>query len=222
VKFRRKSADADPAAEAEAVEADAATGVEAAAVDQGPAAGPYDADDLPEDDDTPRMDLGSLLIAPADGVEVRLQVEEETERVQAVVVAGQDGAVELRAFAAPRNGDLWTEVRPRIAADFAQRGGTADEREGRFGTELVCRLTVRTPDGSTGTQPSRIIGVNGPRWMLRATLLGRPAVEPETADAWEDLIGRIVVRRGSHPMPAGAELALTLPRDGRFVERPTS
>ena len=222
MKFRRKSAEADPAADAEVLEADAAADVEAAAVEQGPTSGPYDVDDLPEGDDTPRMDLGSLLIAPAEDVEVRLQVEEETERVQAVVVAGQDGAVELRAFAAPRNGDLWTEVRPKIAADFAQRGGTADEREGRFGTELVCRITVRTPDGSTGTQPSRIIGVNGPRWMLRATLLGRPAVEPETAGAWEDLIGQVAVRRGSHPMPAGAELALTLPRDGRFIDRPTS
>jgi Protein of unknown function (DUF3710) len=217
VKFRRKAEEAE-----EAVEAEAPDEPEQNAAEPGPATGPYDLDDLPEGDETARMDLGSLLIAPAEGVEIRLQVEEDTERVQAVLIAGQDGALELRAFAAPRNGDLWTEVRPRIAADFAQRGGTADEREGRFGTELVCRLTVRTPDGSTGTQPSRIIGVNGPRWMLRATLLGRPALEPDTAEAWEDIIEQVVVRRGSHPMPVGAELALTLPRDSQFIERPTS
>ena len=43
-------------------------------------------------------------------------------------------------FAAPRHGDLWSEVRPQIAAEVASRGGTATEREGRFGTELVCQV----------------------------------------------------------------------------------
>ena len=32
-----------------------------------------------------------------------------------------------------------------------------------------------------GLQPSRVIGINGSRWLLRATLLGRPAVEPGPA-----------------------------------------
>ena len=81
--------------------------------------------------------------------------------------------MELRAFSAPRNGDLWTDVRPQLAADMARRGGTATEREGRFGTELVCQLSVQTNDGKTAQQPSRIVGINGPRWMLRATFLGR-------------------------------------------------
>lgn len=212
MKFRRKSTETEP---------DAGPEVDEVAPEPGPTSGPYDIDDLP-DDDVARMDLGSMLIAPAEGSEIRLQVDEETEAVQAVLLAGAEGALELRAFAAPRNGDLWSEIRPRLAADFAQRGGTADEREGPFGTEVVGRLTVRNPDGTTGTQPSRIIGVNGPRWMLRATLLGRPAVEPETAQAWEDAIARVAVRRGSEPMPAGAELPLTLPREGTLIEQPNT
>ena len=213
MKFRRKSAATEPDAGPEVDEVETP--------EPGPTSGPYDSDDAPEDG-VARMDLGSMLIAPFEGTEVRLQVDEATDAVQAVLLAGNDGALELRAFAAPRNGDLWSEIRPRLAADFAQRGGTADEREGRFGTEVVGRLTVRNPDGSTGTQPSRIIGVNGPRWMLRATLLGRPALEPESAGAWEDAIAQVVVHRGSQPMPAGGELPLTLPRDGSVVERPTS
>ncbi len=36
------------------------------------------------------------------------------------MLAGPDGALELRAFAAPRNGDLWSEVRPQIAGDVAR------------------------------------------------------------------------------------------------------
>jgi Protein of unknown function (DUF3710) len=209
VKFRRKSTEAEPAGEP-AVEP--AAEVEEAVA--GPTTGPFDVDDLSEDDAQARMDLGALLIPPAEGVELRVQVDEKTEQIQSVLLAGEEGAIEIRAFAAPRNGDLWGEVRPRLAADFAQRGGTASEEEGRFGPEVRGRLTVKTPDGRTGTQVSRIIGVNGPRWMLRATLLGKPAVEPEAAGPWEDLIAAIAVRRGTQAMPPGAELPVTLPSRG--------
>jgi hypothetical protein len=75
--------------------------------DDGAVAGPYDADDLPEDG-AERVDLGSLLIVPEPGRELRLQVDEASGTVQSVVLAGSDGALELRAFAAPRNGDLWS------------------------------------------------------------------------------------------------------------------
>jgi len=213
VKFRRKSADVDPEAAAE-------SGVPAQ--DAPVAPGPFDIDDLPADDDVQRVDLGAMLIAPAEGLELRLQVDEDEEAVQAVVLAGPDGAVELRAFAAPRGGDLWGEIRPRLAADYAQRGGTATEREGRFGTELVCQLTVRTQDGRTGTQASRVIGVNGARWMLRATLLGKPAQDPAAAGLWEDAIEKIVVRRGAQAMPVGAVLPLIMPPPDQLVRRPTA
>jgi hypothetical protein len=78
---------------------------------------------------------------------------------------------------------------------------------------------VKTADGRTGTQPSRVIGVNGERWMLRATLLGRPAAEIDSAGTWEDVIERVVVRRGVQAMPVGAELPLTLPPEDQLVER---
>src|ERR1700710_1525620 len=132
-----------------------------------PASGPWDADDLP-DDGLERIDLGALLVPPTEGTEVRLQVDEQTGQVQSVMLAGEDGALELMAFAAPRNGDLWSEVRPQIAADVAQHGGTATERPGRWGVELVCQMQVVLPDGNQAVQPSRIIGVNGGRWLLRA------------------------------------------------------
>lgn len=212
MKFRRKSSDTPDEVVTDA--ADPAT-------EPGAAAGPHDADAIPGEGAEGRIDLGSLLIVPREGMEVRLQVDEETEAVQAVLLATEEGALELRAFAAPRNGDLWGEVRPAIAADFAQRGGTASEREGRFGTELACALTVQLPDGQTGTQPSRIIGVNGARWMLRATLLGRPAFEEAVAGPWEDVIADVVVRRGTQAMPVGAELPLRLPPRDQLVERPS-
>ena len=214
MKFRRKSksepATAEPGESAEPTD----EAVNEAVTEAGEAQGPFDIDDLP-DDGVQRVDLGSLLIAPEEGRELRLQVDESTQAVQAVLLAGSDGALELRAFAAPRHGDLWTEVRPQLAADLARRGGTATEREGRFGTELVCELSVQTSDGRPASQASRIVGINGPRWMLRGTFLGRPATEPDSAAAWEDTLTKVVIRRGDHAMPAGDPLPVVLPDSAR-------
>ncbi|GAA4365888.1 DUF3710 domain-containing protein [Nocardioides caricicola] len=209
MKFRRKAADP--------VESDAQSSAETAADDEtqteSRAGGPYDISEVPADD-VPRLDIGSLLIPGAEGFELRLQIDEQTEEVRSALLTKEDGAIELRAFAAARNGDLWSEVRPRIAADFAQRGGTATEREGHFGTELVGQLTVQTEDGRTGTQASRIVGVNGDRWMLRVTLLGRPAVDDAAAADWAQIVEQVVVRRGDQPMPPGSELPLRVPSNG--------
>jgi Protein of unknown function (DUF3710) len=176
--------------------------------------GPWDSDSVP-DDSVERVDLGSLRVPAREGAELRLQVDEATGAVQSVMLAAEDGALELRAFAAPRHGDLWSEVRPQIAADISRHGGTATEREGRWGTELVCQMQVVLPDGKQALQPSRIIGVNGARWLLRGTFLGQPAEQPEQAQDWEDALASVVVHRGGHAMPVGDALTLVLPDDAQ-------
>lgn len=206
MKFRRKTAPSDAPLE---------EGVDSSS-EQVPARGPFDVDDV-ADDGVQRVDLGSLILTPEPGRELRLQVDERTQEVQAVILSGPDGALELRAFSAPRNGDLWSTVRPQVAADMARRGGTATEQEGPFGPELLCQLSVKNAEGRTGAQHSRIIGINGSRWMLRATLLGRPATDPEVAAAWEETLSRTIVRRGEHAMPVGDQLPVTLPADARRV-----
>jgi hypothetical protein len=155
------------------------------------------------------------VLLPVPGTELQLQVDEASGNVQSVMFAGPEGALELRVFAAPRNGDLWSEVRPQIAADLARRGGTATERDGRFGTELVCQMPVTLPDGKSALQPSRVVGINGTRWMLRATFLGRPATEPEAGAELEEALTTVAVRRGEHAMPVGDPLALSMPSDAR-------
>lgn len=186
---------------------------------EGPAdgpSGPFDVEELDEER-MPPVDLGALLLTPLPGRDLRVQVDEKSGTVKAVLLADKSGAVELRAFAAPRNGDLWGEIRPQIAADTARRGGTATEREGAFGTELVCETRVQRSDGVQGTQVSRVIGVNGPRWLLRATFLGDPARDPEAAAPWDDAVRSVAVRRGNHAMPVGEQLPLTLPEGAQPV-----
>lgn len=184
-----------------------------------PPTGPFDVDDLP-DDGLERVDLGALLIHPEPGVELRLQVDERTGVVQSAVLAGPDAALELRAFAAPRGGDLWSDMRARLAADVATKGGTTSERTGRFGTELLCQLPgAEAPGAAGGVQHSRVLGITGPRWLLRATLVGQAAHDTE-AGTWEDIVARVAVRRGAAAMPPGDQLPLVVPAGAQRVAPP--
>lgn len=184
-------------------------------------AGPYDVADVDlENDDTPRADLGGILVPAVEGAELRLQVDEESGEIASVMLMSEEGALEVRAFAAPRGGDLWDEVRPEITADITQRGGTVEDGQGPFGAELRAVVPVQTPDGQPAGQPSRMVAVNGDRWLLRGTYLGRPAMDEEIGELWEQAFRGVIVRRGNGPMPAGVPLPLTLPEDARRVEDP--
>jgi hypothetical protein len=202
---RKKAADAEDLADSAAEEK----------AEFDPTAGPWDVSEVDLEDGVERVDLGGLVLAPSPGRELRLQVDEATQQVQAVLIAGPEGAVELRPFAAPRNGDLWGEIRPQIAEDMTNRGGKVEEREGLHGTELVGSVPVQVAENETAEQPSRIVGVNGPRWFLRATFLGQPALSPDDAPDWEAVLGSVIVRRGSEAMPVGDPLPLVLPPQAR-------
>src|SRR4029453_3679882 len=106
--------------------------------------GPYDigeVEDVESTEESPKIDLGSLILTAVPGSELRLQVAEETgEIVSAMLVietqvsggsdklapveppasAGQgpqaySSALELGAYAAPRSGGLWAELRDEIS-----------------------------------------------------------------------------------------------------------
>jgi hypothetical protein len=179
--------------------------------------GPRDVSEIDPEAGT-HIDLGSLLLAPIEGAELRMQVDEGSGEILSVMMIGEDSALEVRAFAAPKQPGLWADTREEIAAEVARQGGTSEEREGPFGPELFVQQPVTTDDGQQGLQPSRVIGNEGPRWLLRSTLLGRAAVEPDSAGDWEGAIRGIAVRRGSEAMPPGAALPLVLPAEARRMD----
>jgi Protein of unknown function (DUF3710) len=211
--FRRKTKNDDtevtgPAAGDEAVETEETD----APGDR--AKGPYDSTEVEPEllEAEDRIDLGALVITGMPGMELRLQVDEQSNEVQAVLLVLEDSALELRAFAAPKKAGIWNEVRREIAAEATRMGGTASETEGPFGTELVLVVPVEDPEnGQIFSQTSRVIGVDGPRWLLRGTVLGRAAVEPEAAPPMEESLRNVVVVRGSEPMAPREALGLRLP-----------
>ena len=178
--------------------------------------GPWDASEVTiEDGDDSRIDLGSLLVTPHPDLDLQLQVDEASGEVIALVLAGETGAAELRVFAAPRNGSIWDDVRATLAAEVTQLGGTATERDGAYGPELAVSMLVELEDGRRVEQPSRVVGIVGPRWLLRVTMFGRPALEHLDDGDVETAVRQVVVVRGGTPVPPGDALPLTMPAGAR-------
>jgi hypothetical protein len=123
-----------------------------------------------------------------------------------------DSGLELRAFAAPRSSGIWDDVRADIAAEAGRQGGTATELDGEFGTELKVVVPVVLPDGRAATQISRIVGVDGPRWLLRGTFLGRSAEEPDPEGELESAFRDVIVVRGDVAMKPRDMLEMHMPQ----------
>ncbi|HWC35909.1 MAG TPA: DUF3710 domain-containing protein [Mycobacteriales bacterium] len=184
-----------------------AESVPPAAAPPGPTTGPWDAKDLPHDDETPRVDLGGLAVPIPGGVELRVEVADDVVVAAALV----DGSSQLlvSAFAAPKSSGIWDEVRKEIADSLHGSGGSGEHTSGPFGTELRARI----PDESGGTQPARFIGVDGPRWFLRGLLTGAAATDSFQARRLEAVFRDVVVHRGTDAMAPRDPLPLHLPRE---------
>jgi hypothetical protein len=173
-----------------------------------PTEGPYDERDAPEDD-LERIDLGALRVPVGPGIDVRLEVN-EAQQVIAVTLAVPDGHMQLGVFAAPRNEGIWDEVRAEIASSMRTQKGAPKEVTGTaFGTEL----TGKVPGEGSGQVAVRFIGVDGPRWFLRAMLVGAPATDKAKAVRFEQALRQVVVVRGSEPLPAREAVPLRLPKE---------
>lgn len=175
--------------------------------------GPYDADEVGWEHASKAdvVDLGGLGVRPRHGMELRLQVDEKSKAVVAAVLLQDGSGVELRAFAAPRSGGLWEEIRREVAAEATRRGGVATDQSGRFGAELSVVVPTQNKDGKTVSQTTRVAGVDGPRWFLRATFMGRAAVDPEVARPLEEAMADVIVVRGKGPMAPREMIPLKLP-----------
>jgi hypothetical protein len=172
--------------------------------------GPWDVADAP-DDDLP-LDLGALRLAATPEVEVRVEVSPEGD-VVAVVLVHQDSMVQVNVFAAPRSEGIWREVREEIAEALRSGQGRAEEVEGELGTELRADIPQEVAGQGVVLAPARFLGVDGPRWFLRGLVTGPAANDEAAARPLLEAFRRIVVVRGTDPMPARDPLPLVLPTE---------
>lgn len=159
-----------------------------------------------------RVDLGSLQVPALPAIEIQLVFAEQ----QGALVTARygDSAMQLQAFAAPKSGRLWDEIRAEHVAEITSAGGACDEREGPFGAELVANVPMQQPgQPQAGLTPLRFVGVDGRRWFLQAVFAGQAALDPGAAAPLEAMLREVVVVRGDYPAPPRELLELRLPPD---------
>ncbi len=168
------------------------------------------------------LNLGAIWLRGQQGMELRLEINEQEQQITGVTAVLGESAVQLQAFAAPRTEGVWIEIRNEIAGSIVDSGGTAEVVTGEFGEELLTRMPQAGPDGRTVFMPARFIGVDGPRWFLRAVVSGRAAIEPAASEAVHEVIRTAVIDRGEEAMPPRELLPLRLPdaQDAAQAEAP--
>jgi hypothetical protein len=178
--------------------------------------GPWDEADAP-DDGVARIDLGSIRLPALPGMDLRVELNPQQKVIGATLRAGES-LLQVSAFAAPRAGGIWDDVRSDLATSASGQGGSLREAEGPFGPELTGSILMAQPPQPGQTtppkpvrRPARFLGVDGPRWFLRGLITGPAADNPAAAAALETAFRGIVVVRGSEPMPVREQLPLTLP-----------
>jgi hypothetical protein len=173
--------------------------------------GPWDAaSDIPAAE---RVDFGSLQVPVAEGFEIQLNIADDQGPLIAVVRG--DSSLQLQAFAAPKSGGLWDDVRQEISDAVTQAGGSSEEADGPFGAELHARVPGDPSLGQGGLQQVRFLGVDGPRWFLRGVITGPAARHASAAGPFEEVFAGVVVVRGDHPVPPRDLLEIQLPEEAR-------
>ncbi|MCU1513801.1 MAG: hypothetical protein JWO10_891 [Microbacteriaceae bacterium] len=199
--------DTTPPADAESVED--STQAKSAPEDRA-TAGPLDESEA--NPVRPYVDLGGVKVLPREGLQLRLEVEEGSQRVVAVGLDYAGSTLQVQPFAAPRTSGLWHEIRAQITDQIAKQGGTTRESVGPFGPELLAEIPANTPGQPGSTRLARFVGVDGPRWFLRGVIAGEGAVDAEAAEQIEDLFRSVVVVRGTTPMPPRDLIPLQMPK----------
>ncbi|MFD8693466.1 DUF3710 domain-containing protein [Kitasatospora purpeofusca] len=174
-------------------------------VERGVEIGPWDASETGWQD-IDLIDLGGLRIPRDPGVKIQLnEGKGSSDLLEAVVLRGPTG-VQLQAFHAAQDG-AWARAREILAQRVRGLGGEAREWAGRAGIELRCDVPVQRERGIRGLQTIRMLGCDGPGWLLRATVTGEGATSGSQDEWVYSYVERVVVVplfQGSSPLPLSA------------------
>lgn len=173
--------------------------------------GPFDRSEVDSLDE--HLDFGAVAITPVAGMELRLDVDDAGQEITGLTAVVEGAACQLQAFAAPKSKGVWDDIRDEIADNLLGGGGTAEEKLGPLGIELHTRMPTQGADGRTTYAPVRFVGVDGPRWFLRAVLSGNAAIDEAVGDQLVQFLRGTVVTRGSEPRAPREMLPLQIPQD---------
>lgn len=161
-----------------------------------------------------RLAFGPLIITPFAGLNLQARGDAGSGVVYALLASYGNSGLELALFAAPRSGGLAAELREELSEEASEGGGSAEVGKGPFGPEVRRVMPLEGPEGEQLFHVSRTWLVEGPRWVLRGTLLGQAAMvegEAEPADVFCEFFRNLVVHRDETPRVPGELIHLSLP-----------
>ena len=155
--------------------------------------GPWDVDDEDVPDYAEYLDLGAFYLPFLSGIELRIKASRSSKQVLGCTITYGSSSLEVEAFAAPKTLGLWDDMRDDLLSANAKASG----QPGIFGTEVL--LPVALSNGKRLT--TRIVAVDGPRWMLRGIFSGKAARSGNAEyEALNAFFSKIVVARGEEPL----------------------
>lgn len=177
--------------------------------------GPFDISEVDlEADDVERLDFGCVVLTPFEGMQMQLQVDQRTKKVQAALVMAGPSAIEVALFAAPAQTSMVAEIRDEMIAATEKAGGQVSLTEGPFGTEVRRIVPMTDPKGNRVFHVSRTWFAEGPKWLLRGVVMGE-AAQASGIDGVSELVyeffSNTVVRRDQQPRVPGDLITMTLP-----------
>ncbi|QGU04774.1 DUF3710 domain-containing protein [Corynebacterium comes] len=147
------------------------------------------------------LDLGSMKIALPRNSQVQVEMGEQGPKMIHIVT--EFGRITPVAFAAPRSAGQWAESTEQISQGMIGDGLTVDIEQGPWGAEVVGL-------GEHGV--IRVIGAEGPRWMLRMTTTAPHEKAEGLRELAREITARTFVYRGEDPVLAGNSLPVVLPQ----------
>ncbi|MBO6003638.1 MAG: DUF3710 domain-containing protein [Aeriscardovia sp.] len=164
--------------------------------------GPYDVDD-PDAPEGEYLDLGALKILGKPGLSMHLSPSPDRKSIVDLTFSYGSSSLKLTLLASPRRVRFWEELRGDILS--SQKGSR--EAEGAFGPEIFFDTKVR--EGVV--IPTRIVGVDGPRWMLRGIFAGPAATGGVEKEFLDSFFSTVIADRGKEPLAPGDPVPLVFP-----------
>ncbi|NLP38228.1 MAG: DUF3710 domain-containing protein [Corynebacterium pollutisoli] len=147
------------------------------------------------------LDLGSMRIPLPKNSQVQVEMGEQGPKMVHIVT--EFGRITPVAFAAPNSAGQWAEAGEQITQGMMGDGLETDVDQGPWGPEII---------GQGEHGKIRVIGVEGPRWMLRMTTTAPHDRAEGLRDLAREITARTFVYRGSDPILAGNSLPVVLPK----------
>ncbi|APT92403.1 hypothetical protein CPHO_05290 [Corynebacterium phocae] len=169
--------------------------------------GPFDGDKVKIEDfdfsdfSLGLLELGSLRIPLPKNSQVQVEMGASGPRMLHIVT--HYGRITPVAFAAPRSPGQWAESGKDLIKGVANDGLATHVEQGPWGSEIV---------GVNENGTIRIIGIEGPRWLLRLTTAAPTGKEDDLATLAREVAARTFVYRGEEPILAGNSLPISMPQ----------